>query len=82
MLKILYKYAEVPAEESTGRLNAQALSEGELELPQHEWELLGRLLEGSKGLLPSRARKFQDWKVGVLRRFTRDGVMRSTGPEE
>ncbi|KAI6825460.1 hypothetical protein KC340_g13974 [Hortaea werneckii] len=81
VLKILYKYAEVPAEESTGRLNAQALSEGELELPQHEWELLRRLLEESKGLLPSRARRFQDWKVGVLRRFTRDGVIKSTGSE-
>ena len=82
VLKILYKEVEVPSEESTGKLNAQALSEGELELSQHEWELLSRLLEGSKGLLPSRARKFQDWEVGVLRRFTRDGVMRSTGSEE
>ncbi|KAI7136460.1 hypothetical protein KC343_g15940 [Hortaea werneckii] len=82
VLKILYKEVEVPAEEITGRLNAHALSEGELELPQHEWELLSRLLEKSAGLLPSRARGFQDWKVGVLRRFTRDGVMRSTGSEE
>ncbi|KAI7155072.1 hypothetical protein KC343_g7128 [Hortaea werneckii] len=82
VLKILFKEVEVPAEESTGRLNAQALSEGELEVPQHEWELLSRLLDKSAGLLPSRARGFQDWKVGVLRRFTRDGVIRYTGSEE
>ncbi|KAI7196788.1 hypothetical protein KC363_g649 [Hortaea werneckii] len=82
VLKILYRQVNVSAEESTGRLNTQALSEGELELPQQEWELLRRLLEGSAGLLPSRARRFQDWKVGVLKRFTRDGVMISTGSEE
>ncbi|RMY64441.1 hypothetical protein D0862_15323 [Hortaea werneckii] len=75
VLKIFYKRVDVPpAEASTGRLDAQALSEGELELPRHEWELLDRLLEESKGLLPSRARAFQDWEVGVLRRFTRDVV--------
>ncbi|KAI7345813.1 hypothetical protein KC354_g14529 [Hortaea werneckii] len=74
VLKIFYKQINVPAEESTGRLDAQALSEGELELPRHEWELLNDLLERSAGLLPARARGFQDWKVGVLRRFGRDGV--------
>ncbi|RMY44851.1 hypothetical protein D0863_16147 [Hortaea werneckii] len=78
VLKIFYKRVEIPAEESTGRLDAQALSEGELELPPHEWELLNDLLEGSKGLLPGRARGFQDWRVGVLRRFTWDG-MEATG---
>ncbi|KAI7240608.1 hypothetical protein KC330_g1085, partial [Hortaea werneckii] len=46
VLKILYKQINVPAEESTGRLDAQALSEGELELPPHEWEFLNDLLEG------------------------------------
>ncbi|KAI7124863.1 hypothetical protein D0869_15857 [Hortaea werneckii] len=74
VLKILYKQINVPAEESTGRLDAQALSEGELELPPHEWEFLNDLLEGSAELLPARARGFQDWRIGVLRRFTRDGV--------
>ena len=73
MLKIFYKQINVPAEESTGRLDAQALSEGELELPRHEWELLNDLLEGSAELLPARARGFQEWRVGVLRRFGRDG---------
>ncbi|KAI6809553.1 hypothetical protein KC365_g18333 [Hortaea werneckii] len=73
VLKIFYKQINVPAEESTGRLDAQALSEGELELPPHEWELLDDLLERSAGLLPARARGFQEWRVGVLRRFTREG---------
>ncbi|KAI6876974.1 hypothetical protein KC318_g16407, partial [Hortaea werneckii] len=61
VLKILYKRVDVPTE-STDRLDAQALSEGELELPPHEWEFLDRLLEGSAGLLPARARGFQDWR--------------------
>ncbi|GAB1741929.1 hypothetical protein NU219Hw_g7332t1, partial [Hortaea werneckii] len=75
VLKILYKRVDVPpAEASTGRLDAQALSEGELELPRQEWEFLDELLRGSAVLLPSRARAFQDWEVGVLRRFTRDAV--------
>ncbi|RMY27226.1 hypothetical protein D0865_16067 [Hortaea werneckii] len=73
VLKILYKRVDIPAGESTGRLDAQALSEGELELPAHQWEFLDDLLEGSEGLLPARARGFQGWRVGVLRRFTREG---------
>lgn len=75
MLKILYKHVDVPAE-STGRLDVQALREGELELPPLEWELLKNLLGASAELLPVRARGFQDWRVGVLRRFVGDGVGR------
>ncbi|KAI7695983.1 hypothetical protein KC353_g17661 [Hortaea werneckii] len=70
VLKIFYKRVDIAAEESTGRLDAQALSEGELELPRHEWELLNDLLEGSAELLPARARGFQEWRVLPLAMLT------------
>ncbi|KAM3419143.1 hypothetical protein BST61_g5088 [Cercospora zeina] len=52
-----------------GALNQQALAEGELELPPGEMEELRAKLEKSARLLPSNARKFQEWNVALLPRF-------------
>ncbi|PPJ60243.1 hypothetical protein CBER1_01305 [Cercospora berteroae] len=52
-----------------GALNQQALAEGELELPPGEMEELRTKLANSAQLLPSNARKFQQWNVALLPRF-------------
>ena len=75
VVKIMYRDA---AEDSdfSGRLNAVALSEGEVELPRDELRGLKGKLERSAVLLPQKARVFQDWRVGLLRRFTESDVAR------
>ncbi|TKA22528.1 hypothetical protein B0A50_08068 [Salinomyces thailandicus] len=73
VVKIFYRLTDTPAE-STGKLNTAALSQGEVELLGSDWQLLKNLLESSAALLPSRARVFQDWRVGLLRRFTEEDV--------
>lgn len=77
VVKVLYhrpkQVPEHPADDSRlsgGRLNAAALAEGEVELERQEWSDLRRILESSATLLPPKARSFQEWNVGLLRRFT------------
>lgn len=57
-------------EQSSGALNRQALSEGELELPSEEFQQLREALVESATLLPQSAKKFQSWNVALLPRFT------------
>ncbi|KAF2159144.1 hypothetical protein M409DRAFT_30428 [Zasmidium cellare ATCC 36951] len=72
-IKILWLESTV-SPEASGSLNRQALSEGELELPPSEMELLRRTLLQSAKLLPDSAKKFQSWNVALLSRFKSDEV--------
>ena len=75
VVKMMYRDAAEDSDVS-GRLNAVALSEGEVELPRDELRELKDKLEKSAALLPQKARVFQDWRVGLLRRFTESDVAR------
>jgi hypothetical protein len=57
-----------------GKLNQQTLSEGEIELPTGELKVLRQTLIRSAMLLPEASRKFQDWNVALLARFTNADV--------
>ena len=65
--KILWQEMQAPPEH--GRLNAQSLAEGEIGLPSSEMDRLRQVLEQSSRVLPESAREFQEWRVGLLRRF-------------
>ena len=52
------------------KLDAQRLSEGDIELAGYEFEDLEKVLQESSKLLPESGRVFQDWRVVLLRRFT------------
>ena len=68
--KILWMDSVASPEHSSGALNRQALSEGELELPPEEFQQLREALVESAALLPQSAKKFQSWNVALLPRFT------------
>ncbi|KAK5127057.1 hypothetical protein LTR85_008416 [Meristemomyces frigidus] len=77
VVKVLFRQPKLVSEDAehdgrppAGKLNAAALTEGEVELETTEWWDLRRTLELSSALLPPKARKFQEWEVGLLRRFT------------
>ncbi|KAJ5692208.1 hypothetical protein N7462_001631 [Penicillium macrosclerotiorum] len=48
------------------------LSVEELELPSMIYDALNGALRGSNQMLPSTARRFNEWQVGLLNRFNRD----------
>ena len=52
------------------RLNATGLAEGQLQLQKDEFTALKDALEGCHQMLPEATRKFQDWHVTLLERFT------------
>jgi hypothetical protein len=66
--KILWMLA--PVQPQDARLDKQSMSEGEIEMPQFEFDALKRSLEQSAVLLPESARRFQEWNVALLERFT------------
>lgn len=66
--KILWKLA--PAQAHDTLLDKQSMSEGEIEMPAFELKALKYSLEESAVLLPPTARRFQDWHVALLERFT------------
>lgn len=72
--KILWREEDIADGEADGlseRLSRQALSEGELVLPDGEVEALMQLLNASADWLPQSARTFGGmWNVGLLERFT------------
>ena len=65
--KILWKPA--PAQRQDTLLDKQSMSEGEIEVPDFEFEALKSSLEQSAVLLPESAQRFQDWNVALLERF-------------
>jgi hypothetical protein len=46
------------------------MTEGEIEMPTFEFAALKRSLEERAILLPEGARRFLDWNVALLERFT------------
>ena len=74
VLKILWKSA--PAHRQNALLDKQSMTEGEIEVPDFEFEALKNSLEQSAVLLPESAQRFQDWNVALLERFVAsDGVL-------
>lgn len=68
VMKIMWKSA--PAQVQNTRLDTQSMTEGELEMAAFEFAALKRSLEDSAILLPEGARRFLDWNVALLERFT------------
>ena len=67
--KVLWQDCEAPVDMSD-RSNASAMSDGDLTLQNGELALLRDKLREGGELLPEGARKFQEWHVGLLPRFT------------
>lgn len=69
--KILWRASEPAtlAGLAHGRLDRASLAQGSLTLPSGAFRLLGDYLARSAEILPSTARTFQGWQVGILRRF-------------
>jgi hypothetical protein len=65
--KILWKSA--PAQRQDTLLDKQSMTEGEIEIPDFEFDALKGLLEQSAILLPENAQRFQEWNVALLERF-------------
>lgn len=68
-VKVFWQDCDLSSQD-TGALNRQMLAEGELELPPDELQELRKKLATSAKLLPIGARKFRDWNVALLPRFT------------
>ena len=72
--KILWKSA--PAQRQETLLDKQSMTEGEIEIPNFEFEALKNSLEQSAVLLPESAQRFQEWNAALLERFTAsDGIL-------
>jgi len=72
--KILWKVAPVQGQDTL--LDKQSMTEGEIEVPDFEFEALKTSLDQSAVLLPETARRFQDWDVALLERFVvSDGLL-------
>jgi len=71
VVKVLYKDG---APGDVAKLGSMGGIEGEMEVNENEWDELRSLLDGSAVLLPEKARRFQEWDVGLLRRFTLEDV--------
>ena len=72
-MKVLLQEIKGPVK-NIETLNAITLSEGELTLRKHEVDLLTEALRRGGKLMPEGSRKFQDWQVGLLERFTYQDV--------
>ena len=69
-MKILWK----PVEDAAKVMDEKHFSHEHLILPKHVYTILKQTLDGSKFLLPQSARKFQDWNVGLLQRFSWEDI--------
>jgi hypothetical protein len=70
-MKIFYKSIPNPTE----IIDKNQFSHEELMFPQNIFEQLKESLEESALLLPSSARQFQEWNVGLLERFGEKDLM-------
>ncbi len=73
VVKVMWQGVTAPHGGSQ-RFNGAALYEGELKLHGDELVSLRRILDESGRMLPEEARTFQEWHVGLLRRFTKDDI--------
>jgi hypothetical protein len=70
VVKVLWRNEDSSDVAGPERLTSAALAEDELRMSDEETSLLCSRLEQSARLFPAGARKFQDWNVGLLERFT------------
>ncbi|KAK5174447.1 uncharacterized protein LTR77_001527 [Saxophila tyrrhenica] len=70
VVKVLWQELDPSEQDIPERLTAASLAEDELRVLDEEAQTLHKLLDDSAQLLPEGARKFQDWNVGLLQRFT------------
>ena len=73
VMKVMWQDCE-PGEAESEKLNAQQLSEGDIDVPEHEFQELISALKSSGLLLPENARSFQQWRVGLLSQFVAERV--------
>ncbi|KAK5738342.1 hypothetical protein LTR17_006061 [Elasticomyces elasticus] len=71
VVKVLHRDG---ASADVAKSGSMGSSEGELELSQAEWHELRGLLDKSAGLLPEKARSFQQWSVALLKRFVQEDI--------
>ena len=69
-MKILWK----PVDDAPKITNEQHFSHEHLVLPPHIYRTLKQTLEASKLIQPQSGRKFQDWNVGLLERFSWEDI--------
>jgi hypothetical protein len=69
-MKIYWK----PIEDAAKVMDEHHFSHEHLVFPPHVYIALKQALEASEFLLPQSARKFQDWNVGLLQRFSWEDV--------
>ena len=69
-MKILWK----PVEDVAKVMDENHFSHEHLVFPPHVYTTLKSTLENSQFLLPLSARKFQEWNVGLLQRFSWEDV--------
>ena len=55
-------------------LNAMTLSEGDLTMRKHEVDLLTEALRRGREVMPEGSRRFQDWQVALLERFSNEDI--------
>lgn len=72
--KIMWQEIEAPEEDMSERLSGAALAEGELRLWQDEIVLLNQALVSGGEWIPEDSRQFQEWRVGLLERFTLEDI--------
>ena len=75
VMKVMWQDCPPNAAVSDG-MNAQSLSEGDIDIPDYEFQELLKALQSSALLLPENARVFQAWRVSLLRRFTDEDLKR------
>ena len=68
-MKVFWKTVSEPVDQAHRPFSAQNLAIEEVYFPEYVVEEIRGALERSKMLLPAKAREFQGWRVGLLRRF-------------
>jgi len=69
-MKILWK----PIDNAAEVMDKYHFSHEQLVFPPHVFDILRQTLVHSAKLLPETARKFQDWRVGLLERFSWEDI--------
>lgn len=72
-VKVLWQHI-VDSHRGSDKLNAASLSEGELKLQGNDLDMLCAILKRAGELMPEAARHFQEWNVGLLKRFTASDI--------
>lgn len=77
VVKVMWQLVDASEDNGSDRLTTAAMAEDELRLMPSEQELLQEVLQKSASVLTVDGRMFQDWNVGLLKRFASvDGIER------